>query len=106
MALSELLKVRLVPACRIHEILSHPRVRLQPLQKSSLLFPGDFKYRHVGLNGGWASWVDGVDSRRQPPPTRICPFSFAGRLLITGGAVSLDGRFAVLRTYADAFEFD
>ena len=24
MALSELLKVRLVPACRIHEILSHP----------------------------------------------------------------------------------
>jgi hypothetical protein len=25
--------------------------------------------------------------------------------LITGGAVSPDGRFAVLRTYADAFEF-
>lgn len=34
------------------------------------------------------------------------PFSFAGHLLITGGAVSPDGRRAVLRTYADAFEFD
>ena len=34
------------------------------------------------------------------------PFSLAGRLLITGGAVSPDGRRAVLRTYADAFEFD
>jgi hypothetical protein len=34
------------------------------------------------------------------------PFSFAGRLVITGGAVSADGRFAVLRTYADAFEFE
>jgi hypothetical protein len=34
------------------------------------------------------------------------PFSFAGHFLITGGAVSPDGRHAVLRTYADAFEFD
>ena len=34
------------------------------------------------------------------------PFSFPGRLLITGGAVSPDGQRAVLRTYADAFEFD
>jgi hypothetical protein len=34
------------------------------------------------------------------------PYSFAGHLLITGGAVSPDGRRAVLRTYADAFEFD
>ncbi|WP_433291063.1 hypothetical protein ACQP2F_24525 [Actinoplanes sp. CA-030573] len=34
------------------------------------------------------------------------PFSIAGHLLITGGAVSPDGRRAVLRTYADAFEFD
>jgi hypothetical protein len=34
------------------------------------------------------------------------PFSLPGRLFITGGAVSPDGRRAVLRTYADAFEFD
>jgi hypothetical protein len=41
-----------------------------------------------------------------PVTTTSNPFSFAGRLLITGGAVSPDGRLAVLRTYADAFEFD
>jgi hypothetical protein len=40
-----------------------------------------------------------------PVTTTSNPFSFGGRLLITGGAVSPDGRFAVLRTYADAFEF-
>ena len=34
------------------------------------------------------------------------PFSFAGRMVITGGAVSPDGSRATLRTYADAFEFD
>jgi hypothetical protein len=34
------------------------------------------------------------------------PFSFAGRFVVTGGAVSPDGRHAVLRTYADGFEFD
>ena len=34
------------------------------------------------------------------------PFSFPGRLVITGGAVSPDGRRVALRTYADAFEFD
>lgn len=34
------------------------------------------------------------------------PFGLGGRLLITGGAVSPDGRRVVLRTYADAFEFD
>jgi hypothetical protein len=34
------------------------------------------------------------------------PFSLPGRLVITGGAVSPDGRRAVVRTYADAFEFD
>jgi hypothetical protein len=34
------------------------------------------------------------------------PFSLPGRLVITGGAVSPDGRRVALRTYADAFEFD
>ncbi|WP_436531201.1 hypothetical protein [Actinoplanes sp. HUAS TT8] len=34
------------------------------------------------------------------------PFSFAGRLVITGAATSPDGSRVVLRTYADAFEYD
>ncbi|MBG0564660.1 hypothetical protein [Actinoplanes aureus] len=34
------------------------------------------------------------------------PFGLPGRLVITGGATSADGRRVVLRTYADAFEFD
>ncbi|MFF5081860.1 hypothetical protein ACFY36_32820 [Actinoplanes sp. NPDC000266] len=43
---------------------------------------------------------------RLPVTTTSNPFSLAGRLVITGGAVSADGTRAVLRTYADAFEFD
>lgn len=34
------------------------------------------------------------------------PFGLAGRMVITGGAVSPDGGHVVLRTYADAFEFE
>ncbi|MEU4429052.1 hypothetical protein AB0F81_51375, partial [Actinoplanes sp. NPDC024001] len=34
------------------------------------------------------------------------PFGLPGRFVITGGATSADGRRVVLRTYADAFEFD
>ncbi|WP_250034571.1 hypothetical protein [Paractinoplanes maris] len=34
------------------------------------------------------------------------PFSFLGRAVVTGGATSPDGRHVVLRTYADAFEYD
>ena len=34
------------------------------------------------------------------------PFGFPGRLVITGAALSPDGSSAVLRTYADAFEFE
>jgi hypothetical protein len=41
-----------------------------------------------------------------PLTTTSNPYSLPGRLLVTGGAVSPDGRHAVLRTYADAFEFD
>ena len=33
------------------------------------------------------------------------PFSFAGHMVVTGGANSPDGTRVVLRTYADAFEF-
>ncbi|MET8151509.1 hypothetical protein ACIBSW_20275 [Actinoplanes sp. NPDC049668] len=41
-----------------------------------------------------------------PLTTTGNPYSLPGRLVVTGGAVSPDGRRAVLRTYADAFEFD
>jgi hypothetical protein len=34
------------------------------------------------------------------------PFGFGGRLVVTGGGTSADGKRAVLRTYADAFVFD
>lgn len=34
------------------------------------------------------------------------PFGFPGRLVVTGGGTSPDGRRAVLRTYADAYVFD
>ncbi|MCY1143151.1 hypothetical protein OWR29_34580 [Actinoplanes sp. Pm04-4] len=34
------------------------------------------------------------------------PFSFLGRAVVTGGATSPEGRHVVLRTYADAFEYD
>ncbi|SNY66637.1 hypothetical protein [Paractinoplanes atraurantiacus] len=47
-----------------------------------------------------------VGNVRLPVTTTSNPFSLAGRLVITGGAVSPDGTRAVLRTYADAFEFD
>ncbi|WP_308120973.1 hypothetical protein [Paractinoplanes bogorensis] len=41
-----------------------------------------------------------------PMTTTSNPFSFLGRAVITGAATSPDGRHVVLRTYADAFEFD
>lgn len=41
-----------------------------------------------------------------PNTTTRNPFSVFGRALITGAAASPDGRRVVLRTYADAFEFD
>ncbi|MBB3094279.1 hypothetical protein FHR83_001931 [Actinoplanes campanulatus] len=34
------------------------------------------------------------------------PYGIRGRAVVTGGAVSPDGRRVALRTYADAFEFD
>lgn len=34
------------------------------------------------------------------------PFGFLGRAVVTGAATAPDGRRVVLRTYADAFEFD
>ncbi|MEV6800105.1 hypothetical protein AB0M91_17400 [Micromonospora rifamycinica] len=43
---------------------------------------------------------------RLPATTTANPYSFFGRRLVTGGATAPDGRRVVLRTYADAFEFD
>ncbi|GAA2707453.1 hypothetical protein [Actinoplanes palleronii] len=41
-----------------------------------------------------------------PITTTSNPYSFPGRLVITGAASSADGTRVVLRTYADAFEYD
>ncbi|GLW34982.1 hypothetical protein Areg01_79180 [Actinoplanes regularis] len=41
-----------------------------------------------------------------PITTTANPYGFAGRLLVTGAASSPDGSRVVLRTYADAFEYD
>jgi hypothetical protein len=41
-----------------------------------------------------------------PKSTTSNPLAAAGRLTVTGGANSPDGSRVVLRTYADAFEFD
>ncbi|MFJ8689335.1 NHL repeat-containing protein [Micromonospora wenchangensis] len=43
---------------------------------------------------------------RLPLTTTPNPYSFFGRRLVTGGATAPDGRSVVLRTYADAFEYD
>ncbi|MFC0003790.1 NHL repeat-containing protein [Micromonospora siamensis] len=43
---------------------------------------------------------------RLPSTTTRNPFSFVGRTLVTGAATARDGKRVVLRTYADAFEFD
>ncbi|MEV0941161.1 hypothetical protein AB0I90_12400 [Micromonospora wenchangensis] len=43
---------------------------------------------------------------RLPLTTTPNPYSFFGRRLVTGGATAPDGRRVVLRTYADAFEYE
>ncbi|HEX8344607.1 MAG TPA: hypothetical protein VF657_07660 [Actinoplanes sp.] len=58
-----------------------------------------------------ANTSEGVRMRRVgqvdlPATTTSNPLSAPGRLVITGGAVAPDGSRVVLRTYADAFEFD
>ncbi|WP_433382136.1 hypothetical protein ACQPZX_18375 [Actinoplanes sp. CA-142083] len=64
-------------------------------------------YEPVGaLRAGRTTALKRLASVTLPITTTSNPFSFAGGLVITGGAVSPDGRHAVLRTYADAFEFD
>ncbi|SBT46371.1 esterase-like activity of phytase family protein [Micromonospora narathiwatensis] len=43
---------------------------------------------------------------RLPGTNTSNPFGFLGRAVVTGAAAAPDGRRVVLRTYADAFEFD
>ncbi|WP_245724519.1 hypothetical protein [Micromonospora citrea] len=47
-----------------------------------------------------------VGQVRLPASTTSNPFSALGRTAVTGAATAPDGRRVVLRTYADAFEFD
>jgi hypothetical protein len=58
------------------------------------------------LRDGSATPLRRAGSFRIPLTGTDNPFGFRGRLVVTGGAVSPDGRRVVLRTYADAFEFD
>jgi hypothetical protein len=43
---------------------------------------------------------------RLPGTDTTNPYGFIGRAVVTGAATAPDGRRVVLRTYADAFEFD
>ncbi|MFG3420202.1 hypothetical protein ACIBTZ_01415 [Micromonospora sp. NPDC049460] len=47
-----------------------------------------------------------VGQVRLPASTTSNPFSVLGRTAVTGAATATDGRRIVLRTYADAYEFD
>jgi hypothetical protein len=60
----------------------------------------------AGLRTGKPATLRKAGEVPLPISTTSNPFSIPGRLVITGGAVSPDRRHVVLRTYADAFEFD
>ncbi|MEU4236311.1 hypothetical protein [Actinoplanes sp. NPDC026619] len=57
------------------------------------------------LQAGKTTALRQVGSVTVPLTGTSNPFGLPGRLVITGGAVSPDGTHAVLRTYADAFEY-
>jgi hypothetical protein len=58
------------------------------------------------LRAGQVTPLRRAGAARVPVTGTSNPFGLPGRLVVTGGAVSTDGRHAVLRTYADAFEYD
>ncbi|MFY1691700.1 hypothetical protein [Plantactinospora sp. WMMB782] len=58
------------------------------------------------LRAGQTTPLRKVGQFALPTSTTSNPFSFFGRQLVTGGAVSPDGGRVVLRTYADALEFE
>ncbi|MBM2614340.1 hypothetical protein JIG36_02060 [Actinoplanes sp. LDG1-06] len=60
----------------------------------------------AALRGGSTTPLKKAGEVTLPITTTSNPFSFLGRAVVTGAATSPDGRHVVLRTYADAFEFD
>ncbi|WP_433350347.1 hypothetical protein [Micromonospora sp. CA-111912] len=60
----------------------------------------------AALRSGATVPLTRVGQVRLPSTRTRNPFSFLGRAVVTGGATAPDGRRVVLRTYADAFEFD
>jgi hypothetical protein len=58
------------------------------------------------LRAGETTPLEKAGTVRIPLTGTSNPFGLPGRLVITGGAVSPDGRRVTLRTYADAFEYD
>ncbi|MER7334133.1 MULTISPECIES: hypothetical protein [unclassified Micromonospora] len=58
------------------------------------------------LRPGTTAPLAKVGQVRLPASTTSNPFSVLGRTAVTGAATAADGRRIVLRTYADAYEFD
>ncbi|GAA3734605.1 hypothetical protein GCM10022225_16240 [Plantactinospora mayteni] len=58
------------------------------------------------LRAGQTTPLRKVGQFTLPRSTTSNPFSIFGRQLVTGGAVAPDGSRVILRTYADALEFD
>jgi hypothetical protein len=91
-----------------------------PHDAEALLFNGDGTPLVVTKTVGSAAVYEPVADLRADKPTTLKkagevplpisstsnPFSIPGRLVITGGAISPDGKHVALRTYADAYEFD
>ncbi|MFG1780651.1 hypothetical protein ACGFIR_26115 [Micromonospora sp. NPDC049051] len=60
----------------------------------------------AGLRPGTTTPLVKVGRVRLPASTTSNPFGALGRAVVTGAATAPDGRRVVLRTYADAYEFD
>ncbi|MGK5518355.1 hypothetical protein ACSNN9_03270 [Micromonospora sp. URMC 107] len=60
----------------------------------------------AALRPGTTAPLVKVGQVRLPASTTSNPFGALGRTAVTGGATAPDGRRVVLRTYADAYEFD
>ncbi|MFG3691183.1 hypothetical protein [Micromonospora sp. NPDC047740] len=91
-----------------------------PHDAEALLMAGDGRPIIVTKQGGTAGLyaatgdlkpgatvpLEQVGQVSLPRTTTSNPFSFLGRAVVTGAATAPDRRRVVLRTYADAFEFD
>lgn len=58
------------------------------------------------LRPGTTARLEKVGQARLPASTTSNPYGALGRTAVTGAATAPDGRRVVLRTYADAYEFD